>query len=249
MMVVCSSMLKRLRSGLQHNFPGLHAVMNRLGHWRYKLGTVRHLGKPPERVFSDILQRQRWGTGGSSCGPGSSLQQTSTVARELPRLIARAEVSSLLDAPCGDFHWMQQIELNVERYIGVDVVGDLIESNRKLYSAPDRHFEKLDIISDPLPRADLILCRDCLVHLPLKDIQNVLRNFKQSGASFLLTTTYPGIVPKNRNIIPGNWRPLDLQRPPFDFPPPLELLNERCTEEGDFPEKSLGLWKLDDLQV
>ncbi len=242
-------MLKHFKSGVQRQFPGLYAVLRRLGRWRYKLGTVRYLGKPRERVFSDILQRQRWGSGSSVCGPGSSLEQTSNVARELPRLIARVEVRSLLDAPCGDFHWMQQIELGVEHYIGVDVVGELIERNRELYSAPDRQFEKMDITMDPLPRADLILCRDCLVHLPLRDIRSVLRNFKRSGASFLLTTTYPGIVPKNRNIISGNWRPIDLQRAPFNLPQPLELLNEGCTEEGDYPEKSLGLWKLDDLRL
>ena len=153
-------MPKHFKSRLQRQFPGLYAVLRRLGRWRYKLGMVRYIGKPRERVFSDILQRQRWGSGSSLCGPGSSLEQTSAVARELPRLIARVEANSLLDAPCGDFHWMQQIELGVERYISVDVVGELIERNRELYSAPERQFERMDIIMDSLPRADLILCRD-----------------------------------------------------------------------------------------
>ena len=46
----------------------------------------------------------------------------------------------------------------------------------------------------------------------------------------------------------GDWRPLDLERDPFGFPAPLELLNERCTEGGGiFADKSLGLWRTADL--
>lgn len=48
----------------------------------------------------------------------------------------------------------------------------------------------------------------------------------------------------------GDWRPLNLERPPFNFPPPAELLAEGCTEaEGRFLDKSLGLWAIKDLVV
>jgi hypothetical protein len=46
----------------------------------------------------------------------------------------------------------------------------------------------------------------------------------------------------------GDWRPLNLERPPFNFPPPAELLAEGCTEaEGRFLDKCLGLWAIKDL--
>ena len=42
----------------------------------------------------------------------------------------------------------------------------------------------------------------------------------------------------------GDWRPLNLERPPFNLPAPALLLNEGCTEGGDtFADKSLGLWR------
>ena len=35
---------------------------------------------------------------------------------------------------------------------------------------------------------------------------------------------------------------------PFNFPPPLRLVNENCTEgDGAYGDKCLGLWRLADL--
>ncbi|HEX8999730.1 MAG TPA: class I SAM-dependent methyltransferase, partial [Blastocatellia bacterium] len=74
-----------------------------------------------------------------------------------------------------------------------------------------------------------------------------LRNFKRSKSEYLLTTTFPK-TEVNEDILTGEWRPLNLQRAPFNFPEPLRLINERCTEEGDrYADKSLGLWRLSDL--
>jgi hypothetical protein len=43
------------------------------------------------------------------------------------------------------------------------------------------------------------------------------------------------------DIRTGGWRTLNFQLPPFNFPPPLHLLNENCTEAGGkFFDKSLG---------
>jgi hypothetical protein len=61
---------------------------------------------------------------------------------------------------------------------------------------------------------------------------------------WLLTTTFSecGV---NEEIATGDWPPLDLERDPFEFPAPFELLNERCTEGGGvFADKSLGLWRM-----
>jgi glycosyltransferase involved in cell wall biosynthesis len=52
------------------------------------------------------------------------------------------------------------------------------------------------------------------------------------------------------DILFGNWHPLNLMAPPFNFPPPIQLLNEQCTEDnGNYIDKSLALWKLDDLKT
>ena len=83
-------------------------------------------------------------------------------------------------------------------------------------------FLNVDVTSDDLPEADVVLCRDCLVHLSSTDIFAALRNFRRSGSTYLLTTTYPGLLSHNRNIVTGMWRPVDLQLPPFGFPAPFK---------------------------
>lgn len=108
-----------------------------------------------------------------------------------------------------------------------------------------RRFIIADITKDPLPRVDLILCRDCLVHLSNKLARAAIDNFRRSGGTWLLTTTYPGALPgdgANRDIATGQFRMVDLTRPPFDMPPPERVINEESAEGG--AHKSLGLWRL-----
>jgi hypothetical protein len=52
----------------------------------------------------------------------------------------------------------------------------------------------------------------------------------------------------NRDVITGDWRPLNFEQPPFGFPRPLDVLREGCTEQGGlFGDKSLALWRAADL--
>jgi hypothetical protein len=89
-----------------------------------------------------------------------------------------------------------------------------------------------------------VLIRDCLVHFSYAHIEQALANLKRSKIRYLLTTSFPA-VEKNEDIQTGYWRPLNLQKAPFFFPPPLASLNEECTEaKGAFSDKSLCLWEI-----
>ncbi len=153
----------------------------------------------------------------------------------------------MLDIPCGDFHWMRHVDLSAIDYLGADVVPRLVEANRSAHSAPGIAFQVLDLVNDPLPRKDLIFCRDCMVHLSFRDGKRALRNMAASGSIYLLATTFTGRE-SNTNCKTGSWRILNLERPPFGLPAPLHVLNEGCTEDdGDYADKSLGLWRLSDV--
>jgi len=185
----------------------------------------------------------------SVSGPGSSMRQTAELRRRLPLLLQSLDVSVLLDAPCGDFHWMAEVSLGVDAYIGIDLLENLIQRNREIYSAPGRYFLALNFLEDRLPKADIVLCRDCLGHFSCDDITRALRNFAASGSRYLLTTTFPARA-KNADIRTGEWRPLNLQAAPFSLPPPLKMIDEKCTESGGaFEDKSLGLWRLADVPL
>jgi hypothetical protein len=205
-------------------------------------------GRYLEGIFSEIHAGNLWGERESVSGPGSSLEETAAVRRELPGLLARLGVRTLLDAPCGDCHWILATPLDLDLYTGADIVPDLVARNAAELAGPGREFRRLDITRDPLPRTDAILCRDCLIHFSYRFIQRALDNFRRSGARYLLTTTYSGL-PRNHDILSGQWRPLDLELPPFSLPRPLHRIVEKEYVEGDLRlRRSLGVWNLEELR-
>ena len=215
---------------------------------KYIIG-LRYKKKPIASVFTKFYYNNSFGGQDSISGPGSNLIQTSVIRQEIPTLLKEINAKSLLDAPCGDFHWMKEIKQNLEKYIGIDIVPELITRNQINYNCETREFITLDITKDNLPKVDIILCRDCLVHFSFKDIISTISNFKKSKSKYLITTTFTGLQ-KNRNIITGQWRPINLQISPFNLLEPIKIIDEKYTGEcGKFSDKSLGLWKLDDISL
>ena len=199
-----------------------------------------------EDTFRAIYRSNHWGASERS-GAGAAVEQAAAVLAHLDAIVAELGIRTLLDVPCGDFAWMRHLRAEVD-YIGGDVLPELVRANQARWGGPGRRFVALDLIKDDLPDADLLLCRDCLVHLSLDDIAAALANIRRSRAAWLLTTTFPGCT-SNEDIVTGDWRPLNLRLPPFNLPAPDRLLNEQCTEGGTlFADKSLGLWRLSDLR-
>ena len=202
-----------------------------------------------EQVFTRHAQLYRKFRDESISGPGSCLAQTRVVRERLPLLLAHLDVRTLIDAPCGDFHWMQHVETGLHLYIGVDILTEVIAEHRWRHGRGDRRFIRIDLVEGELPPADAIFCRGLLPHLAYGEIAAVLRNFAASGAVHLITTTFTGPRP-NRDTSGGHWRTLNLTLPPFSFPPPLLTLNENCTESGgQYADKSLGVWRMADLPL
>jgi hypothetical protein len=171
--------------------------------------------------------------------------------RELRILLNELDIRSLLDVPCGDFNWMQHVDLSEIQYIGADIVSELVESNRDLYSSPFRRFEHLDLTSSPLPKADAVLCRDCLGHLQLASIVAALHNICSSGALYLLTTHFSfRAMPANEDITSGrDWRRLNFELAPFNWPPPQRYIIEGCDEGGGWhADKSLSVWPINQIR-
>jgi SAM-dependent methyltransferase len=199
-----------------------------------------------KRRFEYIFDTNLWGGEESRSGVGSALLETQTVRNQLPALLREIGARSVLDVPCGDFRWLSEVELGVP-YIGADIVKRLVRANTDAFGSPDRRFVCLDLTRDALPEADVVLCRDCLVHLSYANIRRALENVKRSGAPFLLMTNFLSLE-RNDDIEDGDWRPLNFQSPPFSLKAPDRVIVEHCTEaEGAYSDKSLGLWRVSDL--
>jgi hypothetical protein len=230
-------------------FSRLHALLRRLSaSFLYNRASVRDVAYLDIRSkFTKVYEDNVFGGVESRSGEGSNLVQTEVIRDEIPKLLAELEVETLLDAPCGDWNWMRATKLGSIKYVGIDIVAPLIEKNRAQFGSEFVQFLCADIATDELPKVDLIFSRDCLVHLSFEDAFQVLHNFKRSGAKYLLTTTFTRRS-ANDDLAAQFWRPLNKQASPFDFPAPLKIINERCTEGGGaFSDKSLGLWMLSDI--
>jgi hypothetical protein len=218
-----------------------------LAHLNFRASADRLRGLGLEESFTHIYTSNLWGADESRSGLGSAADATRTLRAALPEVLRAVGARSLLDAPCGDFGWLSHVDLGAVDYTGADIVPALIERNTALFADERRRFVHLDLTRDVLPAADVVLCRDCLVHLSFANASRVLDNIRRSGAAFLLTTTFTDHA-VNEDVEDGDWRVLNLERAPFHLPPPMAVIVEGCIEgEGDYADKSLGLWKLDDL--
>ena len=136
------------------------------------------------------------------------MDSTETLRTELPFVFSKYEIKSILHIPCGNFSWMNEVDLNDIEYTGADTSDALIESNKEMY--PDYNFKKLNIVSDDLPKVDLILARDVLGHLTNENVHAALDNINKSGSKYLLTTTLTGWDFNSAPTEDGGWRPINL---------------------------------------
>jgi hypothetical protein len=212
----------------------------------FKLAGLR-MPRSTEDVFRHAITENKWGLHDSVSGGGSDLYQTRAVRERLPMLWSDFDIGTILDLPCGDFYWMKHLPMDDIRYIGADILPELIQRNNELYAAPNVAFRTMNLLEDRLPKVDLILCRDCLVHFPYRHVATALRNICDSGSTYLLTTTFT--ERRNHDIATGQFRPLNLEAKPLSLPAPILLINEGCTEgDGIYQDKSLGLWRVSDLK-
>lgn len=198
-------------------------------------------------IFRRIYLENKWNDNYSYSGTGSNLEQTKNILEKLPSILLKYDIKSILDIPCGDFFWMKEFDFKGFNYLGGDIVPELIKKNQEKFSNNYINFMILDLTTDQLPSADLIFCRDCLVHLSYRDIFKSLNNIKKSKFKFFMTTNF--IDRKfNKNIATGSWRTLNLLKPPFNFPEPVENIDEMCSEANkSYPDKVLSIWKKDSI--
>jgi hypothetical protein len=225
---------QRVKSLIKSHFPRSVSL------YRQARSAVLHR-RPLKPEFTEIYRNNSWNDPESVSGRGSTLARTTMIATRLPGMLQHLGANALLDAACGDFNWMRHVDLGDVKYIGADIVPELITTNRERYELPGRSFVELDITRNKLPRVDVILCRECLMHLSTARITRAISNFKKSGAQYLLCTTHTTVT-ENFDCVDGGGRFVNLQLPPFNFPQPLELIVEDA-EAG----KCLGLWRLSEV--
>lgn len=210
--------------------------------------------KERTRYFDKVYGENKFHGAESLSGEGSSKEATTIVRQELPRIIKRYNIKTILDLPCGDLNWMKFVlEKNKSiSYTGADVSLIAVKNNQKKF--PQLQFLHLDAVSTKIKSSyDLIFCRDLFVHLPNSEIDLCLKNFKNSGSRWLLTTTFID-RPENIDLVYSEtiveWRPINLEKAPFFLLKPEYLFLEECTEgNGNYTDKAMALYDLRKLTV
>jgi len=222
--------------------------IKRLPKFKFLKRKISALRNKNRQIFTEIFKNNSWSSQESFSGTGSTLEQTYFLRQELTRIINQYEINTILDIPCGDFNWMKELDFKNLNYIGADIVKPLIEENRKKYQKlPNIKFKVIDLTSHKLPKCDLIIVRDCFVHLSFKDIDKSIKNIKRSKSKYLLTTTFTDRN-FNQDSVDGGWRTINLEKEPFNLPKPLEIINEHCTEgDGKYSDKSMALYLISNL--
>jgi len=199
-------------------------------------------------LFTQYYENNSWNGKESLSGPGSDYEQTKYLIPELQVLLKELDIKTMLDAPCGDFNWMRRVSLDNIIYTGGDIVDKIIKINNKRYGERYISFKNIDIVNDSLPKVDLIMVRDCLVHLPNKDVKKAINNIIDSQSKYLLTTNFMWKSPEaNADIPVGGWRRLNLQKEPFNFPFPIDIIIEGNVQSHD-RDKTMSLWHIKDLK-
>ncbi len=193
--------------------------------------------------FADVFHNRQWASLESASGYGSDTLYTRELVAALPDMLNRLSVVSMLDVPCGDFHWMKDVDLRGISYTGGDIVPAMIEANRALYARPGVAFETIDLVSDDLPKVDMIFVRDCFIHFTNDLIRKSLHNIQRSGSRYLCVSHEANINrfggPNGHNIdldravegVNYEFRPVSFELQPFAFGKPLDSVVDRI--DGD----------------
>ncbi len=168
-------------------------------------------------TFNDIYASGTWGmdaSGKGTSGSGSTVAITAGYRVWLEDFLKKNKITSVVDAGCGDWTFSSAVNWNGARYLGVDISSDTIAADKRRHEKGKVRFQVGDV-TESLPAADLLVCKDVLQHLSnelvAKFIKNNIRKGKYKWA-LITNDRRPG----NRDIAPGGHRGIDLSASPFE---------------------------------
>lgn len=182
---------------------------------------VEHDTKQTKQAFDEIYKDSKWGLspdGVGKSGTGSTLHATLLYRTFLGQFLEDNKIKSVVDAGCGDWEFSQHIDWTGIQYTGYDIVPTVIEANKKRFAKPNIEFVNADIVETDLPKADLLISKHVLQHLPNAAVAKLVKQFDKYE-HVLLTNGVDGstLTAANTDIKPGEYRYIDLTKPPFNL--------------------------------
>lgn len=173
-------------------------------------------------AFDNIYNSDVWGLKTdeyASAKPGmeSEHDRNKRFSALISELIRLNEVRHLVEFGCGWWKYMIDVDLTGVQYDGYDIVDTVIQDNRTKYGAENIRFHT---VTDGIrmPKADMLLSKDVLQHLPTADVQYYLSLFRTNFRFMLIGNDCKPDDQLNGTTARGGYRALRLERPPFNYP-------------------------------
>jgi len=141
-------------------------------------------------IFTHIYETRAWGDGS---GGGSAPEVARSYCDYITAELLHMPKGTVLDIGSGDGVVADHINFWEHKYIGVDAA------------------QGFDALTDPLPEADLVLCKEVMQHLSNGQVQLLLHRTAHYKHRLFTSMTGEGT---NTDIPCGGSRPVDLSLPP-----------------------------------
>lgn len=180
-------------------------------------------------LFENIYSNNIWSIYGnnleSRSGYGSTIKAARPYIDFLISFIKYNNINSILDLGCGDFNLMSHILKNYPKikYIGIDIVANIIKENQIKYQNDNIEFLCNDISEYKIYNTtnfDLIIIKDTLQHLDNTTILKILTNILSinNNIVILFINDYDNNIINNDSFYRSSHqsRPIDLYKAPFN---------------------------------
>lgn len=198
-------------------------------------------------LFDVVYETNMWEFGS---GVGSLESATRGYVAFLQEFFKSHNIKSIADVGCGDWQFSKNLNFNIEsnalntggggnspakiNYTGYDVSSYVIKNNKRLYESENVKFVHYNGDFNEIKPADLLICKDVLQHLPIakiKEFISILPKFKYALIANDISEV-PGLI-LNGEILPTEFRPIDLRLAPFNQPLELVYTIKRMPEYPD----------------
>ncbi len=188
-----------------------------------------------EKAFTDAYEKGEWGkdeNGEGTSGLGSTVENTKEYVSFLEEFLHSHFIETVVDVGSGDWEFSKNVKWGNAKYVGYDVVKSIVERNNKNYANDKITFVHADAVHTDLPKADLLICKEVLQHLPHKDIKDFLSQINKYKYCLITNDVDEDTQTSKNNEIPAaHYRTLDITKPPFNIKNAKRVLSYKTQVE------------------
>jgi SAM-dependent methyltransferase len=187
-------------------------------------------------VFENIYKNNFWGFGsGTGSVPINNLPYIDFLQKFINE---HDDIKTVLDIGCGDWQISEVVDWGQKKYLGIDVVDNVIQKNIKKYSNDKIQFKVLNLFEEDIPESDLIIIKDVFQHLSFDNIRKILNKLDNSKFKYVIISGDVNYL-TNYDIHDGSYRTLNVNIEPFNDKT-FEIVTSYC-ERSIIIAYSLGL--------